>query len=74
MNDHSIAWMIGGGSRLDLPDSRHVQHLVAIREAAASRSAETRWSLAGRRLVDALGVRLGREVAPVQATLDCCGA
>jgi hypothetical protein len=74
MNDHSIAWMIGGGSRPDLPDSRHVQHLVAIREAAASRSAEIRWSLARRRLVDALGVRPGRDVASTPRALDCCGA
>jgi hypothetical protein len=74
MNDHSIAWMIGGGSRQDVPDTRHVQHLVAIREAAASRSAEARWGVPGRQLLGALGARFRPDAAPVPVALDCCGA
>lgn len=32
-NDSLVSWMIAGGPRFDLPDPRHVLHLVALRDA-----------------------------------------
>jgi hypothetical protein len=76
MNDHSIAWMIGGG-RHDLPDARRLGHLAALREAEAARSAETRIPFLRLRPFDALADRFGRRPAITPATgpaLDCCAA
>lgn len=31
--DSTIAWMIAGGARLDDPDPRNLEHVLALREA-----------------------------------------
>ena len=33
MNDSFVTWMIAGGARLDDPDARNLEHLVALRES-----------------------------------------
>jgi hypothetical protein len=33
-NDSFAGWMIAGGARLDEPDPRHIEHLVALRDAS----------------------------------------
>ena len=33
MNDSFVNWMIAGGARLDDPDVRNLEHLVALRES-----------------------------------------
>lgn len=77
MDDHSIAWMISGSGRVDLPDARRLRHLAAIREAEATRSVETRFTLHGLLPIDALAGRFGRRPATVLTSdpaLDCCVA
>jgi hypothetical protein len=32
-NDPLISWMIAGGARYDAPDTRHIEHLIALRDA-----------------------------------------
>jgi len=32
-NDSLVGWMIAGGARYDEPDTRYIEHLIALRDA-----------------------------------------
>jgi hypothetical protein len=78
MDDRTIAWMLAGGTRNDPPDARERGHVGALREANATRAAETRLTRPRRqRNLTAILDRLVRR--PALATtdgvaLDCCMA
>ena len=61
-------WMIAGGSRIDVPDRRYLEHITALREA--KRSASRSLSPFGW-----IGERLGTSQAPIACqTVNCSPA
>lgn len=69
--EHTIAWMIAGGARLDVrePDARQLAHLVALREAKRTAN---RGSSPVARLVERLRFQPFR--ATTGTMTDCCAA
>ncbi|MEX1169654.1 MAG: hypothetical protein WEE50_05885 [Chloroflexota bacterium] len=58
-----VSWMIAGGARIDEPDARNLEHLMALREAKRSTS---------RRLAPFAWIseRFSSRITPVRAECD----